>query len=132
MDTEYGKVGLGICFDIHTILDRWPADELWALLYPIAWVDGEHPAEWFWHTLPNKVDTYNVYLIGANWSVEKRPDPDWFGYGFSSVISPEGEVLASARSLFGSEIVYATIPTAARPIPRSSPSSRGRDPGNRR
>ena len=37
---------------------------------------------------------------------------DWFGYGFSFVLSPDGKVLETAKSLYGSEIVYATIPTA--------------------
>src|SRR5205807_2674432 len=41
-DTEYGRVGLGICFDIHTILEKYQDKKLWALLYPIAWVDTEH------------------------------------------------------------------------------------------
>ena len=110
-DTEYGRVGLAICYDIHTILEKYRPYDLWALLYPIAWVDTNHPAEWFWHVLPSQVAPFHHYLIGANWSVDE-PQP-WFGYGFSTIISPGGEVLASARSLHGSEIVYATIPTAS-------------------
>lgn len=110
-DTEYGRVGLAICYDIHTILEKYQPQHLWALLYPIAWVDGNHPAEWFWHELPKKVASAHLYLIGANWSVDD-PQP-WFGYGFSTIISPTGDVLATAKSLHGSEIVYATIPTAS-------------------
>jgi predicted amidohydrolase len=49
-------------------------------------------------------------LIGANWSVDEKQA--WFGYGFSTIISPRGEVLATAKTLHGSEIVYATIETA--------------------
>jgi predicted amidohydrolase len=109
-DTEYGRVGLAICYDIHTILEKYESTHLWALLYPIAWVDGNHPAEWFWHTLPRRVAPFHLYLIGANWSVDQPQN--WFGYGFSTIISPSGEVVASARSLHGSEIVYATIATA--------------------
>jgi len=109
-DTEYGRVGLAICFDIHTILPKYQPHHLWALLYPIAWVDGAHPAEWFWHTLPQRVAPFGHYVIGANWSVDQRQP--WTGYGFSTIIAPGGEVVASAKSLHGSEIVYATIPTA--------------------
>jgi hypothetical protein len=36
----------------------------------------------------------------------------WRGYGFSVIISNEGKVVASAKSLYGSEIVYADLPTA--------------------
>ena len=38
-DTEYGRVGLAICYDIHTILEKYQPKKIWALLYPIAWVD---------------------------------------------------------------------------------------------
>jgi predicted amidohydrolase len=108
-DTEYGRVGLGICFDIHTILEKYQPKNIWALLYPIAWVDGNHPAEWFWHKLPARVARFKHYVIGANWSVD---EPQlWFGYGFSEILSPEGKVLACAKSLHGSEIVYADIET---------------------
>jgi predicted amidohydrolase len=109
-DTEYGRVGLAICFDIHTILEKYKPHEIWALLYPIAWVDEEHPAEWFFHRLPERVKPFNHYVIGANWSVDQKQA--WRGYGFSTIISPDGKVVASASSLHGSEIVYATIKTA--------------------
>lgn len=109
-DTEYGRVGLGICFDIHTILERYEDKNLWALLYPIAWVDDEHPAEWMFHKLPARVKPFKHHLIGANWSVDKKQA--WRGYGFSVVISNEGKVVANARTLYGSEIVYADLPTA--------------------
>ena len=111
-DTEYGRVGLAICFDIHTILPKYKPHGIWALLYPIAWVDGAHPAEWFWHTLPQRVAPFGHYVIGANWSVDEQQP--WTGYGFSTVIGPKGEVLASAKSLHGSEIVYATIPVGVK------------------
>jgi len=109
-DTEYGRVGLAICFDIHTILEEYQPKQIWALLYPIAWVDDEHPADWFWHKLPERVSKFHHYVIGANWSVDQ--EQSWRGYGFSEVISPDGKILAAAHSLYGSEIVYARIPTA--------------------
>lgn len=109
-DTEYGRVGLAICFDIHTILEKYQPHKIWALLYPIAWVDDNHPAEWFWHRLPDRVAPFKHYVIGANWSVDHHEK--WFGYGFSEILGPDGKVLAAAKSLYGSEIVYATIKTA--------------------
>jgi predicted amidohydrolase len=109
-DTEYGRVGLAICFDIHETVPMYKDQGLWALLYPIAWVDGEHPANWFWHELPERVGKLGFYVVGANWSVDQPQK--WRGYGFSTIISPQGKVLASATSLYGSEIVYADIPTA--------------------
>jgi predicted amidohydrolase len=109
-DTEYGRVGLAICFDIHTILEKYEPHKIWALLYPIAWVDESHPADWFWHRLPARIAPFKHYVIGANWSVDERQK--WFGYGFSTIFEPDGDILATAKSLYGSEIVYATIKTA--------------------
>ncbi len=109
-DTEYGRVGLGICFDIHTILEKYEPHKIWCLLYPIAWVDTEHPAEWMWTKLPERVKPFKHHLVGANWSVDQKRD--WRGYGFSVIISNDGKVLACAKSLYGSEIVYADLPTA--------------------
>ncbi|HLK15586.1 MAG TPA: carbon-nitrogen hydrolase family protein, partial [Fimbriimonadaceae bacterium] len=53
-DTEYGRVGLAICFDVHTILEKYKPKSIWTLLYPIAWVAESHPADWFWHILPGR------------------------------------------------------------------------------
>src|SRR5262249_17961145 len=63
-DSAYGRMGLGICFAIHTILEKYESERLWALLYPIAWVDQTHPADWFWHRLPKRVAPFKHYLIG--------------------------------------------------------------------
>jgi predicted amidohydrolase len=56
------------------------------------------------------VGKFKHYVIGANWSVDEPQN--WRGYGFSTIISPEGQVLASAKSLYGSEIVYAELNVA--------------------
>ncbi len=109
-DTEYGRVGLAICFDIHTILEKYKPEKIWALLYPIAWVSDSHPADWFWHILPKRVAPFKHYVIGANWSVDHKQK--WFGYGFSEIISPEGEVIANSHRLYEDDIVYADIKTA--------------------
>lgn len=108
-DTEYGRVGLAICFDIHTILEKYQDRHLWALLYSIAWVDDEHPAEWFFERLPERVRPFKIHVIGANWSVDQKQK--WRGYGFSEIISNQGTVVAAAKRLYGSEIVYADLPT---------------------
>jgi predicted amidohydrolase len=123
-DTEYGRVGLAICYDIHTILEKYRDKHLWALLYPIAWVDDHDPDDWFRHKLPARFAPFHHYLIGANWSVDA--EQPWLGYGCSSIIAPDGRVLAIAHSRHGSEIVYATIPTAwhAQKMLEATPSSR--------
>lgn len=106
-DTEYGRVGLGICFDIHTILERLEPKKIWALLYPIAWVYPTHPADWFWHLLPERIRPFGHYVVGANWSVDE-PQP-WFGYGFSTIYDPAGKILATSHKLYGNDILYADL-----------------------
>ena len=118
-DTEYGRVGLAICYDIHTILEKYQPQHIWALLYSIAWVDYSHPADWFWHKLPARVAKFKHYVIGANWSVDH--EQEWYGYGFSEILSPDGDILASSHKLYGTDIIYATINTAwARGNPKTA------------
>lgn len=111
VETPYGKVGLAICFDIHDILELYAKHEIWALLYPIAWVDDEG-SDWFSRGLGERLAPFHHHLIGANWSVDRK-EP-WHGYGFSRILAPDGKVLAKAATEIGSEIVYASIPTAPR------------------
>ena len=116
-DTEYGRVGLAVCFDIHHVVQRYRECHLWALLYSVAWADSDYPAEWFYHGLPDKVRTQlHHHVVAANWSVD-HPQK-WRGFGFSEVISKEGKVLAAAKSVFGSEIVFADLPVAKSSIKR--------------
>ncbi len=75
-------------------------------------MDTGHPADWFWHTLPERLIKTDHHVIGANWSVDERQK--WRGYGFSTIYGPGGKVLASAKSLLGFEIIYAEIETARR------------------
>jgi len=112
-DTEYGRVGIGICYDIHTIMEKYRGRHLWTLLYPVAWAAGEHPAEWFYHQLPDRVKTFHHHLVAANWSVDGPQG--WRGFGFSVVISNAGRVLAAARSLYGADIICADLPVDAGP-----------------
>ena len=109
-DSEYGRVGLAICYDIHTILEKYKPYKIWALLYPIAWVDSNYPVQWFWYELPSRAQTYNHYIIGANWSVDNKQS--WYGCGFSEIISPDGKILAGSNRLYDSDIIYAVIKTA--------------------
>ena len=110
-DTEYGRVGLAVCFDIHHIVKKYRSRHLWALLYPTAWADDDYPAEWFYHTLPGQVhDDFKHHIIVANWSVDTHQK--WRGYGFSEIISREGKILSAAKSVFGPDIVYADLPVS--------------------
>lgn len=111
-DTPYGRVGLAICFDIHSILAKYAESKLWALLYPIAWVGQTD--EWFTRELPDRLRTVNCphYILGANWATVAPAD--WHGAGGSSAYGPGGRLLAhatEARFRGCEEVVLLTIPT---------------------
>jgi len=112
VDTEYGRVGLGVCFDVHVILDRYKPHKLWTLLYSIAWVDSasSQTKEWFSETLPERLREvqggYN--LVGANWAVDEAQK--WSGYGYSTIYTPAGKILAQAEPVVGDQIIYAELP----------------------
>eukprot|EP00697_Spironema_sp_BW2_P009044 gnl/Spiro4/23816_TR11781_c0_g1_i1.p1 gnl/Spiro4/23816_TR11781_c0_g1~~gnl/Spiro4/23816_TR11781_c0_g1_i1.p1 ORF type:complete len:333 (-),score=50.96 gnl/Spiro4/23816_TR11781_c0_g1_i1:52-1050(-) len=110
-ETEYGRVGMAICFDIHTILAKYADKNLWALLYPIAWVGNTE--FWFAHMLPSKLKKVNCpfHVLGANWAT--RAPPSWPGAGGSAAYGPRGKLLAISQGCWGEDIVYASIPTAS-------------------
>eukprot|EP00656_Telonema_subtile_P021124 TRINITY_DN22165_c0_g1_i2.p1 TRINITY_DN22165_c0_g1~~TRINITY_DN22165_c0_g1_i2.p1 ORF type:complete len:382 (-),score=90.00 TRINITY_DN22165_c0_g1_i2:3-1148(-) len=122
-DTEYGTVGLAVCFDIHSILRKYDGKDLWALLYPIAWVGDID--EWFANELPDRLARVNCphYVLGANWATE-APQA-WHGAGGSTAYGPGGQLLAhasEARFRGCEEVVLCRIP-----VQGSMPRVRGLD-----
>mmetsp|Transcript_31113 Transcript_31113/g.50477 ORF Transcript_31113/g.50477 Transcript_31113/m.50477 type:complete len:317 (+) Transcript_31113:27-977(+) len=116
VDTEYGKVGLGVCYDVHKILDGYKELKIWTLLYCIAWVDDANSI-WFSQELPmilkEKEIGYNI--IGCNWSVPKRKEKyGWYGYGNSHLYTDNGRILASTNELYDNTIIYADVPVEKR------------------
>jgi len=101
---------MAICFDIHSILARYAKENIWALLYPIAWVGSV--SDWYRDELPNNLAKAKVpfHIIGANWSVDDSSDKDWPGYGYSTIFGPNGTILAASGLFEGSDIVFAQIP----------------------
>ena len=109
-DSEYGRIGLAICFDVHIMFDRYKMENLWILLYPIAWVDRDIES-WFSIDLPERVKNAGYHVVGANWSIDDPNDGAmWKGYGFSTIYSKDGKIISSAKSQVGSEIVFASLP----------------------
>jgi predicted amidohydrolase len=109
-ETEWGRVGLAICYDVHSVFPGYAAAGIWTLLYSIAWVSDGNDADWFGRELPARAAKAGFHVVGANWSVD-APQP-WHGYGHSAVISKYGAVMAKAKTAVGDEIVYADLPRA--------------------
>lgn len=112
IDTEFGRVGLAICFDIHSVLAKYDRHKIWTLLYPIAWVGN--PIDWFRVELPGMLRQVNCphYIIGCNWSTDVQHK--WEGAGISTHYGPQGELCGSTNATTGSAILYSTIFTDLR------------------
>lgn len=105
-DTPLGRLGLLICFDIHTEPPRLAAAGAQILLYPIAWVE-DRGSTWFEKSLPDIARKHRVAIVGANWSVDhSRHNRHWFGAGQSRIIDGRGRILARAAGDVGEQILY--------------------------
>lgn len=107
VDTPYGRLGLLICYDINFEPPHLKEAGIDMLLYSIAWVDRPN-SPWFKENLPQIARQNDFDIIGANWTVSKRPD--WDGYGHSLVIDHTGKVVAKVLNDTGDAIVYADLP----------------------
>lgn len=113
VETEYGPVGLGVCFDVHKVMKEYCEKEnIWTLLYSIAWVADDHEGceDWFTNQLKDcYLEEYGKYfVVGANWSCDE--EQDWAGYGYSSIYAPHGKNLIMCETRIGSEILFADLP----------------------
>jgi predicted amidohydrolase len=109
VETPLGRIGLMICYEAAEVLPQLAKQGADFVLYPVGWVDHRPPELWFGETLPNWAKEYSLCIAAANWSAQKPP-PDVFGWGFSSIISVEGRILAQAQTTIGDEIVFGDIP----------------------
>ena len=106
--TEYGNIGLMICYDFHALpplLAKRGAD---IVLYSVGWY-GPNEADWFGRAFPAKaVVPYGFDVVVANWSGPTEVQ-EWPGRGHSCVITREGKVLAMSQAVCGNDIVFADL-----------------------
>jgi len=106
--TEYGNIGLMICYDFHALpplLAKAGAD---IILYSVGWY-GPNEADWFGRAFPERVvKPHGFAVVAANWS-SPAPEKSWPGRGHSCVLSREGKVLAMSRAVYGNDIVLADL-----------------------
>jgi predicted amidohydrolase len=106
--TEFGNLGLMICFDFHTLPPFLAKREADIVLYSVAWY-GPNEENWFGKQFPAKsVVPYGFDVVAANWT-STTPEQSWPGRGHSCVITREGKVLAMSKGESGNDIVMADL-----------------------
>lgn len=129
VSTEYGNIGLMICFDFHVLPPKLAKRNADIVLYSVGWY-GPNEKTWFGKSFPAKaVVPYGFDVVAANWTSSPEQE-GWPGRGHSCVIRRDGKVLAMSERKVGNDVVIADIPvngTTRRPgvkpsvsdIPRS-------------
>jgi len=106
VDTPLGRLGLMICFDVHSMFAPLAKAEADCILAPVWWVDPD-PALWFGERLPALCGEYGVACAVAN-RAQRGMQGELPGAGYSRIIGADGRVLAEARTK-GTEVVMARI-----------------------
>lgn len=106
--TEYGRLGLLICYDIHKQAEEIGRLKADILLYSIAWVEDEG-STWFDESLPKIARANGYHMVAANWTVPADARPDWFGFGQSRIITREGKIIAKVGDNRAEEVVIADL-----------------------
>jgi len=112
--TEFGNIGLMICFEVHmlpALLAKRDAD---IVLYSVGWY-GPNEADWFGRQLPAKTSSrFEFAVVAANWTSSTEADV-WPGRGHSCIITREGKVLAMSKAVCGNAIVLGDLEIRKRP-----------------
>ena len=106
IDTPFGKLGIGICYDLRfpELARRQAIEGAEILVYPAAWVDGAGKKRQ-WETLLAARAIENQFFLAACNSCGTAGETV-FG-GASRILGPRGELLAAAGA--GEEIVTAAL-----------------------
>jgi len=105
-ETPYGKVGIGICYDIrfNEMANIYQKQGCTILYYPGAFNMTTGPAHWELLIRSRAVDNQ---LFVAAISPARNPDADYTAWGHTCMINSYGELLCKAND--GEEILYADI-----------------------
>lgn len=108
VDTPWGSIGIGICYDIrfpeYAMMLRERGARI--LVYPGAFNTITGPAHWELLQRARAVDN-QVFVATCSPARDTSPNPGYLAWGHSSVISPWGEVLATTEE--SEAVVYADL-----------------------
>ena len=105
-DTEFGKIGIGICYDIRfpELARAMALEGAKILIYPGAFNLTTGPAHWELLFKSRALDN-QVFCIGV--SPACNMDADYHAYGHSIIVNPWGEVISQGNN--EEEIIFAEI-----------------------
>ena len=105
-DTEFGKIGIGICYDVRfpELARIMVEDGALVLFYPGAFNMTTGPAHWELLFRSRALDN-QVYCVGVAPALNK--DASYHSYGHSIVTNPWGEVLTQGGE--NEQIIYCEI-----------------------
>ncbi len=92
VDTEYGKIGIGICYDVRfpELFRRMTLEGVWLIFLPAAFNMTTGPAHWELTMRARALD--NQVYFAAN-APARDPQASYQSYGHSLVVDPWGRVL---------------------------------------
>jgi predicted amidohydrolase len=108
-DSPFGRLGVAVCYDVHRVRSLYKRGDLWALLFPSAWVDVEPPGPYFDRLFPRVARSLGCHLVFAN----RCSPPEaarFYGSGESTIYGPDGGVLARSPEQFAEDVVLAEVP----------------------
>lgn len=106
--TEYGRIGLMICYDFHRLPPLLASQGADIVLYSVGWY-GPNEAKWFGKSFPERaVIPYGFDVVAANWSSQSGAQ-NWPGRGHSCIITSKGQVLAMSGRVSGNDIVFGDL-----------------------
>ncbi|WWD18124.1 hypothetical protein CI109_102573 [Kwoniella shandongensis] len=94
-DTPFGKIGLGICYDIRfpEMAQIAARQGVVAMIYPAAFNITTGPMHW---TLLQRARAVDNQIYIAMCSPARHPEASYQAYGHSSVVNPLGDVVVEA------------------------------------
>jgi predicted amidohydrolase len=106
--TEFGNMGLMICFDFHALPPLLAKRQADIVLYSVGWY-GPNEKTWFSKSFPAKaIIPHGFHVVAANWTSSTEAE-EWPGRGHSCIITREGKVLAMSENVSGNAIVIADL-----------------------
>lgn len=107
-DTEFGKIGLAICFDVRfpELFRKMALEGAQLIILPAAFNMTTGPVHW---ELSMKMRALDNQLFMAAVSPARNEKGVYTAYGHSMIVDPWADILAEAGS--GEEIIYAVIDT---------------------